>query len=172
MMYYNYYTSPIGLMLLVADDIGLRKVEFVEKILDAEELNKIEKTTALEFSNSKVIKFCMDELTHYFNKKLTHFTSPLSLKGTNFQIGVWNELVKVPFGLTQSYLQQARKLQNEKGIRAVAKANGSNPIAIIVPCHRIIGSNGQLTGYAGGLWRKKWLLEHEGALKNEQLNLF
>lgn len=172
MIYYNYFTSPIGLILVVADDFGLRKVEFVEKILDEEELKKIEKTTTPEFSNSKIIEFCIDELTHYFNKKLTHFNLPLSLRGTNFQIGVWNELSKVPFGVTQSYLQQARKLENEKGIRAVAKANGSNPIAIIVPCHRIIGSNGQLIGYAGGLWRKKWLLQHEGALKNHQLDLF
>lgn len=97
----------------------------------------------------------------YFKKKLKKFDLPLVFAGTDFQISVWNQLLKIPFSSTQTYLAVTKKLGNVKAIRAVASANGANKMAILVPCHRVIGSDGSLIGYAGGLWRKKWLLEHE-----------
>lgn len=169
---YDYFTSPIGLIYLSADEIGLRNVEFIETIYDEHEIIKKEKTKEIKFSNSEILKNAIEQLQKYFEKSLTEFSVPVNLDGTDFQKSVWNELTLVPFGETRSYLKQAIALKNEKAIRAVAKANGSNPIAIIIPCHRIIGSDGSLTGYAGELWRKKWLLEHEGFLKAEQMELF
>ncbi len=169
---YDYFTSPIGLIYLSTDEIGLRNVEFIENIYDENEIFKKEKTKEILFSNSEILKNAIEQLQKYFEKKITTFTIPVNLLGTDFQKSVWNELTLVPFGETRSYLKQAIALKNEKAIRAVAKANGSNPIAIIIPCHRIIGSDGSLTGYAGELWRKKWLLEHEGFLKAEQMELF
>ncbi len=169
---YDYFTSQIGLIYLSADEIGLRNVEFIENIYDENEIFKKEKTKEILFSNSEILKNAIEQLRKYFEKSLTEFSVPVNLDGTDFQKSVWNELTLVPFGETRSYLKQAIALKNEKAIRAVAKANGSNPIAIIIPCHRIIGSDGSLTGYAGELWRKKWLLEHEGFLKAEQLELF
>lgn len=169
---YDYFTSPIGLIYLSADEIGLRNVEFIETIYDEHEIIKKEKTKEIKFSNSEILKNAIEQLRKYFEKSLTEFSVPVNLDGTDFQKSVWNELTLVPFGETRSYLKQAIALKNEKAIRAVAKANGSNPIAIIIPCHRIIGSDGSLTGYAGELWRKKWLLEHEGFLKAEQMELF
>jgi methylated-DNA-[protein]-cysteine S-methyltransferase len=104
---------------------------------------------------------CVQQLSEYFNDTRKEFNLKLNPQGTEFQKRVWNELLNVPFGKTRTYSEQSKKLGNIKAIRAVASANGKNPIWIIIPCHRIIGSDGSLTGYAGGLWRKKWLLEHE-----------
>lgn len=109
------------------------------------------------------------QIQEYFDGRRTHFSFPLNLSGTEFQKKVWQELLKIPYGKTCSYLELAKKLGDVKAIRAVASANGRNPIWIIVPCHRIIGSDGSLTGYAGGLWRKKWLLEHENPTKQKSL---
>lgn len=103
----------------------------------------------------------VQQLADYFAGKLTVFDLKLNPKGTDFQKRVWQELLNVPFGRTMSYLDLSRRLGDEKAIRAVAAANGKNPIWLIIPCHRIIGSDGSLTGYAGGLWRKKWLIEFE-----------
>jgi len=102
-----------------------------------------------------------DELQAYFSGKLAAFETPLSLVGTDFQKAVWQELLRIPYGTTRSYKQQALALGNLEAIRAVAAANGRNHIAIVIPCHRVIGDDGSLTGYGGGLWRKKWLLELE-----------
>jgi methylated-DNA-[protein]-cysteine S-methyltransferase len=102
----------------------------------------------------------MDE---YFNGNRKTFDLPLDLQGTDFQKKVWLELQKIPFGKTISYKELSLRLGDIKAIRAVAAANGANPVSIIVPCHRVIGSNGSLTGYAGGLWRKQWLLDHESS---------
>lgn len=122
--------------------------------------------------DSEVIMQTKAQLTQYFEGERTEFDIPLLLIGSDFQRSVWNALIKVPFGTTESYLGLSRKLGNEKAIRAVASANGANAISIIVPCHRIVGSNGELTGYAGGLPSKKKLLELEGALqKTQQLEL-
>lgn len=108
-----------------------------------------------------VLNEAVSQLNDYFEGKRTNFTFKLNPSGTNFQQKVWKSLVEIPFGKTLSYLEFSKKLGDVKAIRAVASANGKNPLWIVVPCHRVIGTNGSLTGYAGGLWRKKWLLEHE-----------
>lgn len=103
----------------------------------------------------------VEQLTAYFNGELEVFNLKLNPEGTPFQKKVWNALTQIPYGSTMSYLELSKILGDVKAIRAVAAANGKNPLWIVVPCHRVIGSDGSLTGYAGGLWRKKWLLEHE-----------
>jgi methylated-DNA-[protein]-cysteine S-methyltransferase len=109
------------------------------------------------------------QLQQYFEGSRTDFSLKLQPEGTPFQQEVWKELQNIPFGKTSTYLKQSLKLGNKKAIRAVASANGKNPIWIIIPCHRVIGTDGSLTGYAGGLWRKKWLLEHENPPKQTSL---
>lgn len=111
-------------------------------------------------------------MTEYFNKERDSFSVPLLLAGTDFQKSVWNTLCEIPYGKTQSYLELSRKLNNPKAIRAIASANGANAISILSPCHRIIGHNGDLVGYAGGLKAKKELLLLEGSLEQNQLDLF
>lgn len=108
-----------------------------------------------------VLNSCIQQLDQYFSGKELHFKLPLQQDGTPFQQSVWNALLKINPGETNSYLQLSKNLGNPKAIRAVGTANGANAIAIIVPCHRVIGSQGKLVGYGGGLWRKKWLLDHE-----------
>lgn len=115
---------------------------------------------------------CIEQLIQYFNGQLQRFQLPLNQPGTVFQKEVWIELTQIPFAKTISYLELARRTGDSKATRAVANANGKNNIAIIVPCHRVIGSNGELTGYAGGLWRKKWLLEHEAKIAYGVQTLF
>lgn len=119
---------------------------------------------------SAVIEATIQQLDAYFSKELLHFTIPLLLIGSEFQKSVWNELTKIPHGETLSYLELSRRLGDENAIRAVASANGANALSIVVPCHRIIGSDGSLVGYAGGVKAKQKLLELEGM--NEQLTLF
>jgi methylated-DNA-[protein]-cysteine S-methyltransferase len=146
--YYGYYESPIGLLGVVCTKEWLLSVEFVDKKSSQVKSN---------FLIEKVLK----QLDQYFKGERKEFDLPLFLGGTPFQNQVWNELQKIPYGETFSYKELAVKLGNEKATRAVGNANGKNLISIIVPCHRVIGSNKKLTGYAGGLDRKKWLLEHE-----------
>ncbi|MBC9794630.1 methylated-DNA--[protein]-cysteine S-methyltransferase [Sinomicrobium weinanense] len=112
---------------------------------------------------------CVYQLREYFEGKRREFHLKLNPDGSDFQKRVWEELLKIPYGRTMSYLELSKKLGDVKAIRAVAAANGKNPLWIIVPCHRVIGSDGSLTGYAGGLWRKKWLLEHESPYKQQSL---
>lgn len=112
---------------------------------------------------------CVYQLREYFEGKRREFQLKLNPEGSDFQKRVWDELVKIPYGRTMSYLELSKKLGDVKAIRAVAGANGKNPLWIVVPCHRVIGSDGSLTGYAGGLWRKKWLLEHESPYKQQSL---
>ncbi|MEG9327400.1 methylated-DNA--[protein]-cysteine S-methyltransferase [Salinimicrobium catena] len=109
------------------------------------------------------------QLQEYFVGKRTNFELKLNPEGTDFQKQIWQELQEIPFGKTTSYLELSKKYGDPKAIRAVAAANGKNPLWIVVPCHRVIGSDGSLTGYAGGLWRKKWLLEHEQPEKQQSL---
>lgn len=104
---------------------------------------------------------CINQLKEYFEGKRKVFDFPFAQTGTDFQQRVWNQLLGISFGETQSYLELSKKLGDVKAIRAVGSANGKNNIAIVVPCHRVIGSNNKLVGYAGGLWRKEWLLKHE-----------
>ncbi|SDD01697.1 methylated-DNA--[protein]-cysteine S-methyltransferase [Glycomyces harbinensis] len=144
--------SPIGLLAVSAVDEGLTYVHMgVEEVKDA--WGPEEATPVLEAA--------VDQLEAYFAGDLKEFDVPLAAAGTPFQQRVWAELVKIPYGQTCSYLDVANRLGDPKAVRAVGLANGRNPIAIIVPCHRVIGANGKLTGYAGGLWRKERLLSLE-----------
>ena len=113
-----------------------------------------------------VIEQCISELEEYFSAKRKFFSFEMNLIGTDFQVKVWNELLNIPYGKTISYEELAVRVGDIKSIRAVGLANGQNPIAIVVPCHRVIGKNGDLGGYGGGLDKKVWLLEHEGAIRN------
>jgi methylated-DNA-[protein]-cysteine S-methyltransferase len=115
------------------------------------------------------LKICAQQLEEYFSGKRKNFDLPLQPNGTSFQRHVWDELLKIPFGKTMSYLQLARNLGDEKSIRAAASANGKNPIGILIPCHRVIGTNSELVGYAGGLWRKQWLLDLENGQQSLDL---
>ena len=124
-----------------------------------------EEKVAVSAAISKELQEAILQLNQYFNGSRKEFDLELNPEGTDFQKKVWNELNKIPFGKTVSYLDIAKRLGDENAVRAVAAANGKNPLWIIIPCHRVIGSNGSLTGYAGGIWRKKWLLEHENPLK-------
>ena len=116
-----------------------------------------------------MLEDCVLQLNEYFKGDRKQFSLKLNAKGTDFQERVWNELLTIPYGKTSSYLELSKQLGDVKAIRAVANANGKNPLWIIVPCHRVIGSDGSLTGYAGGLHRKKWLLEHESPYKQQSL---
>ncbi|OYW76579.1 MAG: cysteine methyltransferase [Sphingobacteriia bacterium 32-37-4] len=115
---------------------------------------------------------CTEQLIEYFHGKRKHFDLPVHQDGTDFQVRVWNKLMDIEYGKTISYLDLAKKLGDPKVIRAAATTNGKNKIAIIVPCHRVIGSDRSLTGYSGGMWRKKWLLQHEFKIANGVQTLF
>lgn len=150
-----YYKSELGLLEIIATQTSICAVNFVD-----EDTYKLDQLTTV--SDIDCVNECIKQLKEYFLEKRKDFSLPLALEGTEFQQRVWQELLKIPFGETISYLQLSERLGNKKAIRAVGRANGRNPVAIIVPCHRVIGSDGSLTGYAGGLWRKEWLLKHEG----------
>lgn len=150
----GYYNSPIGWMHLQADDSNLLVAGFMDR-----NPAKTDTTTT-----STVLKKAIQQLDAYFKGTLLQFHLPLHAEGTAFQQSVWQELIKIPLGTTVTYLQMAKRLGNVKSIRAAATANGKNPIGIIIPCHRVIGADGKLTGYAGGLHRKQWLLEHEAKI--------
>lgn len=155
--------TPLGTMLAggVADGICL--LEFSDRRMLETELKQIAKyfNATLIQGENKHFNLLRKELKEYFEKKLKNFSVPICAPGTEFQKAVWKTMQKIPYGTTWSYKQEAEKLGRPKSVRAVANANGQNRISIIIPCHRVIGSNGTLTGYGGGLWRKKWLLEHE-----------
>jgi methylated-DNA-[protein]-cysteine S-methyltransferase len=153
-----FYKSPIGSIQIKGNEEGIVSLLFLEE--------PIPTSTKIPLSLEK----CVLQLDEYFIGKRTHFNLKLKFVGTEFQKSVWQELRNIPFGKTISYLQQSKKMNNVLAIRAIAAANGKNPISIIVPCHRVVGSDGSLTGYAGGLWRKKWLLEHENP--SNQTSLF
>ncbi len=165
--------TPIGPMIACADERGICLLEFTDrKMLETEFKNLSGRLNAnIIPGDNRFFHKLQIQLKEYFESRRKEFTIALSLVGTPFQISVWNELLKIPYGKTRSYQQQANALSNPGGVRAVANANGMNKIAIIIPCHRVIGSDGQLTGYGGGLWRKKFLLELEQQ-NNKQLNLF
>ncbi|HYM94333.1 MAG TPA: methylated-DNA--[protein]-cysteine S-methyltransferase, partial [Chitinophagaceae bacterium] len=123
--------------------------------------DKTQKTVGRKKNLPALMIQCVEQLIQYFNGERRQFELPIHQPGTPFQQGVWTELVAIPYAKTISYLELARRTGDTKATRAVANANGKNNVAIIVPCHRVIGSNNDLVGYGGGLWRKKWLLEHE-----------
>jgi len=154
--YKTYFDSPLGVIELTATEEGVASLYFV---------NERQKATSL----NKILKDCVKQLDEYFRNARKEFSIPLDIQGTEFQKKVWRGLLNIPFGKTISYLQLAKNLGDEKSIRAVGGANGKNPVSIIVPCHRVIGSNGTLVGYGGGLDKKKWLLEFEGTLVQKEL---
>lgn len=157
--------TPLGTMLACATSKGICLLEFSDRRMLETELVYLSKrlnATILQGSNPH-FELLEKELTAYFEGKLKTFTTPTDLIGSPFQLEVWNQLLTIPFGKTRSYKEQADALGKPLAIRAVANANGLNKISIIVPCHRVIGSDGSLTGYGGGLWRKEKLLQLEGA---------
>lgn len=149
-------SSPLGVLRISGTDLGITEVRFCE-----EEASYTEQTSEMP----ACISDCVQQLEEYFAGKRHNFDLMLAPAGTTFQKQVWQELQGIPHGKTTSYLAVSRAVSGEKAIRAVGAANGRNPICIVVPCHRVIGSDGSLTGYAGGLWRKEWLLRHEGSLR-------
>ncbi len=151
-----YFDSPIGFFEIAASEQAIGSLFFREETFPS---NK----------PSGVLKNCFNQLTEYFEGKRKIFSLDLDLEGTDFQKKVWNELLKIPFGETISYLELSERIGNVKAIRAVGNANGKNPVSIIVPCHRVIGANGRLIGYGGGLWRKRWLLEFERSFVQKDL---
>lgn len=145
-----YLHTPLGIALIEGNESGVCRIS----ILD-------EKPDDFSAEVPAVLQESVTELEEYFSGIRKDFTMKINPKGTDFQKRVWQELINIPFDTTKSYHKLSVALGDVKAIRAVASANGKNPLWIVVPCHRVIGSDGSLTGYAGGLWRKKWLLEYE-----------
>tara|TARA_R110000823_G_scaffold315705_1_gene451055 strand:+ start:91386 stop:91871 length:486 start_codon:yes stop_codon:yes gene_type:complete len=156
-----YFKSPIGWMELKGDASGLASALFLDDDISSE------KATSEQLSEP--LQKTLRQLTEYFDGARQSFDIPLNPQGTDFQKKVWSRLQEIPFSKTTSYQKMANALGDPKVIRAAASANGKNPISIIIPCHRVIGSDGSLTGYAGGLHRKKWLLQHESPVKQGEL---
>jgi len=146
--YYGYYDSPIGILEIIASDDAIISAMFVEEVKEST-------------GETEIIKDAIKQLDEYFKGTRKDFHIKYEVGGTEFQKKVWKALVEIPYGVTLSYKELANKIGNEKASRAVGKANSKNIISIIIPCHRVIGADKSLTGYAGGLDRKQWLLEHE-----------
>jgi methylated-DNA-[protein]-cysteine S-methyltransferase len=153
----TYIKTPLGITKIVGDQDGVSVISVS---------NEGEASATIPI----VLQEAVSQLSDYFEGQRIDFTFKLNPSGTEFQQKVWKGLLEIPFGKTMSYLELSKKLGDVKAIRAVASANGKNPLWIVVPCHRVIGTDGSLTGYAGGLWRKKWLLEHENP--TNQVSLF
>ena len=159
-LYTQHYQSPLGILKITATATAVIAITFCEI------------TTPDSTNHNHVTALACLELQQYFEQGLQYFTVPLQASGTPFQQQVWLSLLTIPYGSTTTYKQQANKLGNPLVIRAMANANGKNPIAIMIPCHRVIGSNGGLTGYAGGLSRKAGLLQHEATVVGKNNLLF
>ena len=153
-----YIQTPLGVAFIKGNEQGVSSISVKD---DDQPLSK---------EVPDCLKKAVKQLQEYFEGKRDRFDLVLNPEGTDFQKKVWKELLKIPFGKTSSYLDIAKRLGDPKSIRAAASANGKNPLWIVIPCHRVVGSDGSLTGYAGGLWRKKWLLDHENP--NKQTSLF
>ncbi|GAB2762879.1 methylated-DNA--[protein]-cysteine S-methyltransferase [Salinimicrobium soli] len=147
--------TPLGTAILEGDEKGL-----ISLSLSEENPGEI---------NPEILRHAVVQLREYFEGTRKEFDLPLNPQGTDFQKRVWELLLEIPFGSTCSYMDLAKQYGDPKAIRAIASANGKNPLWILVPCHRVIGSDGSLTGYAGGLWRKKWLLDHENPSTQQSL---
>lgn len=158
-----FYSSPIGSLEIQCTGSHITSIKFIEEK---------EMTSSMPEPES-LLSQCFQQLDEYFKGCRKEFTFPIDQEGTDFQKQVWAQLLTIPYGITISYAGLSRQLGDIKKIRAVGTTNGKNQLAIVVPCHRVIGSNQQLTGYAGGLWRKRWLLDHEAKYTPgvRQLNL-
>lgn len=161
MQYQTKYPTAIGWLWISGTERFIESIEYLDA--EPQEVSK---------EIPSIFKRLLAQLDLYFLEGKWEFDVPLQPQGTDFQRRVWDELEKIPFGNTISYLELAKRLGDEKVIRAAASANGKNPISILIPCHRVIGKDGSLTGYAGGLHRKEFLLNLEGALGGKQLELF
>jgi methylated-DNA-[protein]-cysteine S-methyltransferase len=159
----TYYHSPVGVLRITGTEDFISEVTFFDKVQNTEGRKRNLPPLMIQ---------CIEQLIQYFHGELRRFELPIVQTGTPFQQEVWSALMAIPFGRTISYIQLARRIGDPKAIRAVGTANGRNNVAIIVPCHRVIGSNSDLVGYMGGLWRKKWLLEHEAKVAHGVQTLF
>ena len=149
-----YLETPIGLLMITADQAAILEILFRDDLKQTRQSSDHKQAP-------RHLNACLKQLEEYFRGKRRQFDLPLDLKGTSFQKKVWNKLLHVPYGKTCSYQDLAVAVGKPKAFRAIGGANHRNPLPIIVPCHRVIGAKGALTGYRGGLWRKQWLLEHE-----------
>lgn len=167
------FATPLGAMFVCATEEGVCLLEFTDRRMLETEFRDLQKRLNAQIlvGENEHTKQTQREINDYFLGKRTQFEVSLVMPGTDFQVMVWNELLKIPYGKTISYQQQSINLEKPKAIRAVATANGCNRIAIIIPCHRVVGKNGELTGYAGGLERKRWLIQHEKGEKELKLLL-
>jgi len=157
----TYLKTPIGIAKISGDKNGIQSISVLDEDSVSDEI--------LTISTPFCLQECVVQLEEYFKGNRDHFNLTVNPIGTAFQIKVWKSLLKIKYGKTKSYLEQSKALGDVKAIRAVATANGKNPLWIVIPCHRVIGADGSLTGYAGGLWRKKWLLAHENPVKQHSL---
>ncbi len=148
--------TPIGHLEVTGSESGIRTLYFLDFRVRPQHV-------------PSCLRACIIQLEEYFHGSRQNFDLKLDLQGSPFQLVVWNELVKIPYGQVISYIELARRTGNHKAFRAAGGATGHNPVSVIVPCHRVIGSNGRLVGYRGGLKRKKWLLEHEHAFSQRDL---
>jgi AraC family transcriptional regulator of adaptative response/methylated-DNA-[protein]-cysteine methyltransferase len=160
------FDTPLGPMFVAATSRGVCLLEFTDRRMLETEFRDLQKRlgTRIDYGGNAHTEQARQEVAEYFAGTRTRFDLALETPGTAFQQQVWDALQTIPYGEIASYAEQARRIGNPKAVRAVARANGMNRIAIVIPCHRVIGSNGSLTGYAGGLERKRWLLRHEGAV--------
>ena len=157
----TYLKTPIGIAKISGDKNGIQSISVLDEDSVSDDI--------LNISTPFCLQQCVVQLEEYFKGNRNHFNLTVNPKGTAFQIKVWKALLKIKYGKTKSYLEQSKALGDIKAIRAVATANGKNPLWIVIPCHRVIGTDGSLTGYAGGIWRKKWLLAHENPVKQQSL---
>jgi AraC family transcriptional regulator, regulatory protein of adaptative response / methylated-DNA-[protein]-cysteine methyltransferase len=165
--------TPLGIMIAGATDDGVCLLEFNDRRMlptEYKDLMRLLKTTFEEGENNYTTQL-RNELNEYFEGSRKEFSIPLVTPGSDFQKSVWNELMNIPYGSTRSYMEQSVALGKPGAIRAVANANGKNRISIVIPCHRVIGSDGHLTGYGGGLKRKRWLLDHEKKQSGQAVDL-
>lgn len=162
-VYFSQFGTPIGDMLAMETDRGICLLEFVDRDgLDLEVHGILKKARGKLIDGGRNFSALLaEEMEAYFLECKSPFSTPLDLFGTEFQLRVWNSLTEIPAGMTCTYSQLAEKIGKSDAVRAVGNANARNPVAIVVPCHRVIGANGDLRGYGGGLWRKEWLLQHE-----------
>lgn len=169
---YQLLTTPLGEMMAAATDVGLCLLEFTDPQRLERQLPALERHLGEPLqadSDQAVLHALQQQLDAYFASELTSFELPLDLLGSDFQRQAWSALLTIPYGQTRSYQHQAQSIGRPQSVRAVARANGDNRIAIVVPCHRVIGKDGSLTGYGGGLWRKQKLLALEGAVSQPGL---
>jgi methylated-DNA-[protein]-cysteine S-methyltransferase len=160
-MYTAYYRSPVGVLRVSSTEHYISEVHFLDEI-----------PAGAIVQLNPMLQGCLEQLVEYFQGLRRTFDLPVFQPGTPFQQKVWSELIGIPFGRTISYMELSKRIGDPKAIRAVAATNGKNQVAIILPCHRVIGSNQDLVGYGAGIWRKRWLLEHENKIANGVQTLF